>query len=384
MTFAKLYGVTDVTDQLLRMAQGGRMPHALLLVGNPGGAQLPLALALSQYLLCENPGSRDACGTCPACIKAEKLAHPDLHFSFPYTDPKSTSESFLPQWKAEVLHNPFLGMSEWLVALKSEGKQGKIYKEECQRILQKLSLKSFESDRRILLIWRPEYLGNEGNRLLKLIEEPPDDAVVILVAEDTEPILNTILSRCQLVNVRPFTDEEIEFMLQQAGLAAGEEAKGIAQVANGDFNEAMQLASVTRVDHAGRFLDWMRRTYEGKPSGVLPWVDDISKLSRDQQKHLLHYALHFMRELVVLKVSPQAQVRLREGELETARRMARIFDLDQISQLAQLFTDGIFGIERNANAKILFLDSSLRMHRLQRKHQPVAEADRSGKTIKQH
>ncbi len=366
MGFSKVHGLQEVKDQLLGMVEGNRLPHALLLVGPAGGGQLPMALAFSQYLLCENPGPEDACGLCPSCRKAAQMIHPDLHFSFPYTDPKKTSEAFLEDWRREVLANPYLGMSDWLQVLAAENKQGKIYKEECQRIIQKLSLKAFESDRKVLLMWLPEFLGNEGNRLLKLIEEPPEGAILLLVAESTERILQTILSRCQLIGLRPFSDREIVEGLEASGLASGEEALGIAQLADGSYHRALQLAGSSLQDHPQRFLQWMRITYEGSASGMLAWVDDFAKLGRDSQKQFLHYALHFMRELLVLKAKPGTGPRLRSGELETARRMAGLFDWQQISALVEAFNRGILGVERNANGRILFLDTSLQMHRIQK------------------
>jgi len=374
MEFAQIHGLQDSKNQLLDMVGGERLPHALLLAGPPGGGQLALALALAQYLLCAQPAAGDACGRCASCRKTEKLAHPDLHLSFPYTDPKRTSEAFLGEWRKRVLANPYLSMSDWLQGLQAENKQGKIYKQECQRILQKLNLKAFESEQKILVLWQPEFLGNEGNRLLKLIEEPPLGSVIMLVAEDTERILQTILSRCQLVQVRPFRDAEIAEGLQSDGLAGPEEALGIAQLAAGDYNRALKLAGSSQRDFDQLFLQWMRSTYEGHTSAMMDWVAAFAKLGRDAQKQFLHYALHFTRELLMLKVHPTATVRLRPQELKTARRMAGLFDLDQISDLAECFTRGIAGIERNANARILLLDASLQMHRIQRGRPRLVEA----------
>jgi DNA polymerase-3 subunit delta' len=374
MEFAQIHGLQDRKNQLLDMVGGNRLPHALLLAGPPGGGQLALALALAQYLLCEQPTSGDACGRCASCRKTEKLAHPDLHLSFLYIDPKKTSEAFLEDWRNCVLTNPFLSMSDWLHELQAENKQGKIYKQECQRIIQKLNLKAFESEQKVLVLWRPEFLGNEGNRLLKLIEEPPLGSVILLVAEDTELILQTILSRCQLIQVRPFSDEEIGNGLQAGGLAGPEEALGIAQLAAGDYNRALKLAGSSRRDFDRLFLQWMRSTYEGRVSAMMDWVSAFAKLGRDAQKQFLHYALHFTREFLMLKVHPEAVVRLRASELETAWRMATLFDLKQISELTECFTRGIAGIERNANARILLLDSSLQMHRIQRGKPALIEA----------
>ena len=206
MQFNELIGLDRSIDRLRSMAQPGRMPHAMLLVGPEGSGKLPLALALAQYLLCEQRTDADACGQCSNCRKLQILQHPDLHFVFPVVGSKMTSDQYLVQWRAALAENPYLNVNDWLQSIGAENKQGNISKEECLAIVKKLSLKSFESRSKVMLIWLPEYLGKEGNRLLKIIEEPPVDTYFILVAQQTELILNTILSRCQLLKVDAFSD----------------------------------------------------------------------------------------------------------------------------------------------------------------------------------
>ena len=194
MAFSNIIGQEKVKQMLHQMVHGDRLPHALLFLGPSGSGKLALALALAQYLLCENRQDSDSCGQCPSCSKSQRFIHPDLHFSFPSVGTNVTSDSFLPQWRKWMEENPYLTVNEWLQSIGAENRQGNINKEECAAIIRKLSLKIFEGSHKILVMWLPEYLGKEGNRLLKLIEEPPEDTIFILVAENQELILNTILS----------------------------------------------------------------------------------------------------------------------------------------------------------------------------------------------
>lgn len=338
------------------------MPHAMLLLGPSGSGKLALAVAMAQYVLCQNPTEEDACGQCNSCLKARKLVHPDLHFSYPTVGTNATSESFLPQWREALLDNPYLNANDWLQRIGAENRQGNITKDECVSIIRKLNLKTFESAHKVLVMWLPEYLGKEGNRLLKLIEEPPERTLFLLVAENQELILNTILSRCQIVNVRALEDDDICQGLTKQGLPE-EQARSVAYLSNGSYREALLLADKRENDNAQRFLQWMRNGYQGKPVSMVKWSEDFAKEGRESQKHFLTYALHFLRELTLLKaVGPDARVRLQGKELESAKKMATVFELEHAEQLSRLFSDCAFAVERNANPKLLFLDASIKMH----------------------
>ena len=244
MYFNNVIGQAGKKSLLLQMARSGRMPHSLLLLGSPGSGKLALALALAQYILCEDPGESDACGDCNSCRKVSRLIHPDLHFSFPTVGTNATSDMFLAQWRAIIGRHPYFNLNQWLQEIGAENRQGNINREECKNILRKLSLKTFEGSHKVLVIWLPEFLGKEGNRLLKIIEEPPEKTVFILVAEDQEQILNTILSRCQLVRIHPLSDEEvIEGLLRHRDIPR-ERARSVAHLSNGNFNEALLFSDL--------------------------------------------------------------------------------------------------------------------------------------------
>lgn len=364
MQFSDVIGQANTKAMLCEMANSDRLPHALLLLGPEGSGKLALAMAFAQYILCESPSDGDSCGHCAQCRKVSKLIHPDVHFSFPTIGSKATSENFLPHWRSAIEENPYQHINQWLQHIGAENKQGNITKEECVNIIRKISLKSFESIHKVLIMWLPEFLGKEGNRLLKMIEEPPENTIFILVAEDQSLILNTILSRCQLISIQPLQDEEVIEVLMDRHGQQKSDAQSIAFLANGSYNEAKQLMSQRENNHARLFLEWMRACYKGNPISMVDWVGEMAKEGRENQKHFLAYALHFLREFTLLKVTGTAQVRLQNAELDTASKMSKVLDLEQIEQLSILFSDCAYAVERNANPKVLFLDASIQMHHI--------------------
>lgn len=368
MSLAKAYGQVEVKDLLHRLVTQGRLPHAMLLLGPAGSGKLALAIGLAQYILCEDKGPDAPCGQCNACLKANKFIHPDIHFSFPTVGTNVKSDSFLPQWRSALEDNAYMEVNDWLQIIGAENKQGNINKEECLNIIRKLSLKTFEGSHKVLIMWLPEYLGKEGNRLLKLIEEPPDQTVFILVAEQHELILNTILSRCQVVKVRALRDDEIRDALINKNVT--DNAEAIAQLSDGNLNEALKMAQEKENDNAALFLEWMRKCYVGNGVEMVKWVEKFAKLGRENQKHFIRYALHFMREYMVLKMSNQTQVRLRNLELKTAQNLQKVIDFDQIEGIVQLLNDNSYYIERNANPKVLFLDTSIQLNKILKRKKP--------------
>ncbi len=364
MPFSNTIGQTKIKESLVQLVDADRIPHALLFLGPAGSGKLAMAIALVQYVLCLQRQAGDSCGVCRNCKKAEKLVHPDIHFSYPTIGTNRVSTDFLPQWRSAILENPFMEVNQWLQAIGAENKQGNINKEECLRIIKQLSLKSFESDYKILILWLPEYLQKEGNRLLKLIEEPPDKTIFILVAEAPERILNTILSRCQLVKFPALLDETIiEGLVESEGITK-EQAATVAHLANGNYNEALTLLKEADNDNANLFLAWMRKCYKGNGAELVPWATEFATLGRERQKYFFQYGLHFIREFMVYLLTGTDTVRLRPPELTTAKNLAKVMSFEQLEPISQLFNECSYHIERNANAKILGLDASIRMHQI--------------------
>jgi DNA polymerase-3 subunit delta' len=365
MLFNDIIGQDEVKSLLRNMADSDRIPHAQIFLGAEGTGKLALALAFAQYAMCRHKEQREACGRCSDCIKAAKLVHPDIHFSYPTVGSKVTSASFAKEWREAISSNPYLNIQQWLRHINAENKQGNINKDECAAIVKKLSLKVFEGHYKIMIIWRPEFLGKEGNRLLKLIEEPPEQTLFLLVAEDAEQILNTILSRCQIVKFKAPSDEEIVGMLQAKGVE-GERAIHIAHLSDGNINAALGLMDEAPDDNAALFLEWMRICYLGKPKDIVEWSDRFARLGRENQKHLFDYGLFFMREYMVLKLTGNDRIRLGGRELATAKNLTKVIQYGQIAPIINTLTESAFHIARNANPKILMTDITVGMHRILR------------------
>ena len=376
MRFHQLIHQPTGLHQLRRSAAEDRLPHANLLLAPAGGGGLPAALSLASLLLCEDRQGDAAdtpCERCRACRKTGKFIHPDLHFAFPTVGSKTNSDPFLPQWRQALAEAPYLEATDWLQRIGAENKQGNITRDACANIIRKLNLKIFEGRFKVMLIWLPEYLGNEGNRLLKMIEEPPANTVFLLVAERLELILNTIRSRCRITKLGPPNAAEISAALTASGIPAAP-ATAAARLADGNYNLARALAEDEAVNHGPRFLAWMRACFQGSAAALTAWTDDFAKQGRENQKHFLRYALHFWREFLVLSVSDgQAlNVRLPDDELASARKLLPLVDHDQLAEITHIISECTDHVERNANPKILFLDAGIRIHQTLRRSQVSA------------
>ena len=347
------------------MAQSGRVPHALLFLGKEGSGHLPLALAFAQALQCvERTQEGEACGTCSACSKASKHIHPDIHYSFPTIGAKAVSTDFAKEWRAALEKSPYLGLRTWLSSLGPDNKQGNITAQECQAIVRKLSLKAFEGRYKILILWMPEFLAKEGNRLLKLIEEPPEDTLFILVAEDSEKILNTILSRCQTIKLDPLEDEEIAKALQGHHGQSPTRAQQIAFLSDGNFTTALDLVQNEISNDSEVFIAWFRTCFKGLPVEMVDWVEETAKIGRENQKQLLQYGLNFLREVLVFRSTKNTQLRLGEVESSIAVKMSKVLDFQKINLVSKILDDLYYHIERNANPKPLLLNASILMHKI--------------------
>lgn len=383
MFFKDIPGKEAEKKYLRSNVQGDRLAHAQLFLGRTGSGQLALSLAFISYLLCSNRSENDSCGSCLACLKSHKNIHPDVHFSFPVVkmDGKNrnetTSNDFLVQWRMILGKNPYLDMNTWLHSLNLENGQANINVKECTDIVKKLSLKSFESEYKVLLMWMPEYLRNEGNRLLKLIEEPPENTLIILIAEKQDEILNTILSRVQLLKVNPFSDEEIAGYLRTKLGTPDEEIDQITGLSAGNMNAAINLASHDNVNYSDALFQWLRVSYKMEPVELAKWVGEMAKWGRENQKHFLEYGLHFFREYLFSLMTGSDKMRLNEYEKSIAKKMTSLLDISKTEKLIAVFNDCIGAVGRNANPKILFLADSLTIGRIMKN----AKVDKSIYTV---
>lgn len=377
MQFSNIVGQQSAKQGLLNMWQSGHFPHALLLCGNEGTGGLPLALALAQYIFCEAKTATDACGHCPNCGKVSKLEHADLHFSFPSIPPKpgvkAMSRHFIKDFREYVLQTPYGTTYDWLQFINAENKQGNITAEECREIIDMLNLKSYEGGKKVQIIWRPEYLGKEGNILLKLIEEPPADTILIFVAENTEDILPTILSRTQIVRLAPVSEQDIANALMQRGLADDRKAVQIAHLSQGSFTEELRLARHAQNDLFPDVRNYFNALFTNNGIVIAKWAEEWSKAGREQQKNFLHYIIQLLEQTIRVRYLPQVPPALPQEEGQFVQKLAAMqVPLEVFASMVKLITDTIYYIERNAHSKTQLHTMSIKMvYAVQNKTLPV-------------
>lgn len=373
MNFSSLVGQQSIANSLKQMVRKGRLSHALLILGREGFGALPLALSFARYLVCEKvsiglEAPEEACGQCPACVKSSQFIHPDIHFSYPVIPrkpgDKPISTDYLVEWREFISLHPYGNIYDWLQFIGAENKQGNITANECADILRKLSLKSFESGYKILLMWLPEYLGNEGNKLLKLIEEPPDQTIFLLVAEDESKILPTILSRTQLVRVPPIEKAAMErALVERAGLDAAKAAQ-LAAVSEGNYREAQQILQHAEEDWLELLREWLNAILQKGPIFQVKWVDEISKLGREKQKQFLRYVNHLLEESLRLGILGEDQIRLAPNEADFCKKLNKIAEPGQQEAMIREMDQAAYFIERNANPKLLFMALSIKLYHI--------------------
>ncbi len=370
MSFSQVIGQDEVKKSLVELVRFNRLSHALLFLGQEGSGALPMALAFTQYIVCEkaNGTAGDACGVCPSCVKARQFIHPDIHFSYPVIPKKAgerpVSTDYISEWREFITQYPYGNSYDWLQFIGAENKQGNITAQECNDIIHKLSLKSFESGYKILVMWMPEYLGNEGNKLLKLIEEPPANTLFLLVAENESLILPTILSRTQLVKI-PLPDAgEIETALVQRAGVAIDQARQIAILSEGNYHEALQLLRHAGDDWQGVLREWLNAILKTGPVAQVKWIEEISKSGRERQKQFLRYFNHLLEQAVRLRYMDAAQLPIPDSEKDIALRLNKIADIAQQKAIIEELDRAAYYIERNAHSKMLFHALTIKLYHI--------------------
>ncbi len=351
-------------ELLLKQVKDSRIPHAQLFLGKEGSGALSLALAFVSYLVCTNRSNDDSCGNCQSCKQSHKYIYPDIHWAYPVVKAdgknrdETTSDDFLPKWRETIKSNPYLNVFDWSQTIDAGNTKPNINVKECNSIMQKLALQSFADGPKILLMWLPEYLGKEGNRLLKLIEEPTPDTIIILVAENQGKILNTVLSRCQLVKVLPYQESEIaNYLKEESGLQEGR-AEQIAKLAEGNINKAIHITNGEEKNLAEVLFSWLRTAYKSDAIEMQKMSFEMADWSKDLQLQFLNYGLHFLREYLFSLLTGRIP-NLTVIEIETANNMKTIIDQDKVEKLSLLLENAIGNINRNANMKISYMANTI-------------------------
>lgn len=376
MLFKNIIGQSELRQKLIASAKSGKVSHAQLFLAPLGHGGLPLALAFSQYLNCEHPGEEDSCGKCSSCVKAQKLIHPDIHFSFPFpkVEKKERCDEFIADWREALLENPYLDLLSWMTRFEAENKQPNIPMKECHDILRKLSLKAFESPYKIVILWLPEYLGKEGNTLLKMLEEPPDRTVFLFVAENSDLVLPTILSRMQITKIPHIEYGLLASALQQKFELSEDEAYRLATLTNGNFVEAAGQAQHALGELSELFSEWLGLCLPSKQTRapeIYNWIEKFAVIGRENQKNFLKYALHFIREALFMQVAGRKAQTLTPGENELAQRLIQSVHFDALEALSKQINDAHYHAERNAHPKMLLMSLTLRVASLLKQNQVI-------------
>lgn len=368
-SFKEVIGQESVKQRLKQEVQEGRIPHAQLFCGPAGAGKLPIALAYARYLCCPHRTEDDACGTCPSCIKWEKLVHPDVHFLFPIVNkaksPKvSVCDDFLPQWRQQLTDSTYFNLQHWLNDIGAENKQAQIFAQESDEIIRKLSLKSSEGGYKVTLIWQAEKMNQTcANKLLKLLEEPPLNTVFLLISETPETILPTILSRTQRIHIPPIEGNSLATALQMKyGVTSGD-STAIAHIANGNLIKALETIHLNADNEMffKLFVSLMRLSYQRKIKEMKEWSEQIAGMGRERQKSFLAYCQRMIRESFIYNFHCPELNYLNTEENQFSSRFAPFVNERNVWGIMEELSEAQVHIEQNVNARMVFFDFSLKM-----------------------
>ena len=376
MLFADVIGHEDLKKRLIQSVKESRVSHAQLFLGPEGSGKMPLALAYAQYINCTNRSESDSCGVCPSCRKYMSLTHPDLHFVFPTATTKKVdknpeSDLFITEWREYLTEcQCYTDLSDWFNKLSIENKQGIINVRDAATIMRKLSFKAYESEYKVAIIWMAEKLNMQSaNKLLKLIEEPPEKTLFILIAEHQEEILTTIRSRCVMMKVPKLGLQETQRALVERVGCTEQEAYDAATLADGNWLLAQRYAKDSEDEkfYAETFQKWMRYCFKGALPELIDFVaNDIKPLGREKQKEFLEYGLNIFHNSLLFNNNMPDDVMLPTDEKNFTKNFAPFINIRNVANICELFEESINQIERNANASIVFMDDSCKMSKLLR------------------
>lgn len=368
MLFREVIGQEEVKKKFLLEVKENRIPHAQLICGPEGVGKLPLAIAYARYILCPNHTEEDACGVCPSCVKLNKLAHPDLHFVFPIVKKKSgkdvVCDDYIKEWRNFVLSNAYFNQNHWLNEMGAENAQAIIYAKESDEIVRKLSLKSSEGGYKVMIIWLPEKMNAVcANKLLKMLEEPPAKTVFLLVSENPDLMLSTILSRTQRINVRNIEEGSIVVALKKNFGLTEQDAQTIAHTSNGSFIRAMETIHLNEETKLffDLFVNLMRLSYQRKIREMKAWSEQLAGMGRERQKNFLEYAQRMIRENFIFNFHRNELTYMNIDELNFASRFAPFINERNVEEMMEELSLAQQHIEQNVNAKMVFFDFSLKM-----------------------
>jgi DNA polymerase-3 subunit delta' len=368
MFFRDIIGQEEIKQRLIQNVQENKIAHAQLFCGGEGVGKLPLAIAYARYISCLNPSNEDACSKCPNCIKFNHLAHPDLHFIFPVVKKKSTkdvvSDDYIAEWRELIAKTPYFNLHTWLEEMGAENQQAQIYVKESNEIIRKLSLKSSQGGYKIIIIWLPEKMNQEcSNKLLKLLEEPAEQTVFLLVSEEPDMLLTTIQSRTQRINIKGIEEKDLKEALMNIHGLQEQDATDIAHRSEGNFLKAIESISLNEENKLffDLFVALMRLSYQRKIKEMKVWSENVAAMGRERQKHFLSYCQRMIRENFIYNFHNRSITYLGSEEEAFSTRFAPFINERNVMEIMSELNEAQRHIEQNVNAKMVFFDFSLKM-----------------------
>jgi DNA polymerase-3 subunit delta' len=378
MLFSQILGQEHIKSHLATSANSGRIPHAQLFIGPEGCGTLPMAIAYARYVLCGNTGGENNTGNAACNLKFEHLQHPDLHFVFPVasnSEVKShpVSANFLKQWREFVNENPYAGLFDWYKKIDIANKQGQIGVDEATEIVKALSLKAFEGGYKVMIIWQADKMNTAtANKLLKLLEEPPQKTVFLLIAESEDDILQTILSRCQVLHFNALPEQVIANGLVSRENVEHNAARKLAHQAQGNYNKALGILHKTddELPFEEWFVMWVRAAFRAKGNAaaihdLISWSEQIAGIGREAQKQFLNFCIDMFRQALLLNYNAKELVYMEPAvDKFKLENFAPFVNGTNINDIFKELSDALYHIERNGNAKIVLTDLSIKLTRL--------------------
>lgn len=367
MKFIEVVGHNDIKQKLTQAVQNGRIPNSQLFLAQEGSGNLALAIAYAQYVNCTQRTPEDSCGECASCIKYNKLQHPDLHFCFPvfgkWDKKTKPSDHYMATFHEMVNNNPYLVYEDWMEKI-SDSKSGIINVAQSDEIIKKLSLRPYEAAYQVMIIWMPECMNTEtANKLLKTIEEPPNRSLVLLVANNDDDMLSTVLSRVQYIKLKKLQDMDMLGALTAKYEMTFDKAREIVNVADGNYYHAIKLAEMdgAEEDTTKLLQDWFRASYAMEIGKLSQVVETISKLTKDKQKSFYEYAIHVFRQSLAMN-NAQEVMRVTTNEKQFIDKFSAVTQNHKIPKIIDKIEKAVYFVDRNSNAKILAMNLSMDLY----------------------
>jgi DNA polymerase-3 subunit delta' len=342
-----------IQSNLKSNLENNHLAHTILLSGNQGGTQFLHALRLAGEILKfhASPSKQDATAN-----KALQLIHPDLHFLFPLFKKDQTINEEMEKFRSAVLGNPFLDLSAWSKAQKAVGKLPTIYRNSVHSIIHKLGLKPYEGNARVAIVWLAEYLGQNGNVLLKILEEPPKNTYFILVSENADNIISTVLSRCQRIQIPRLTMDEMEEVVRSMVDSESNHFSDLLYAAEGNVNYVLQNINEHNYSDTQLFRTWMQSCYRQRFDELIKVNEEVAAQKKDGVLRFLHNGQRIFRGCLSARLNPNKPLMFPQQNHEFIKKLANTISLSSYPELSQLFNEHIYQIERNLNPKIVLLN----------------------------